>query len=116
MFKVIKFFTDIQDHDHAYRVGDEFPRKGLTVSEARLAELASASNKRGIPLIEKIGEPEQLELKLEQEAEPEPIVESAEIVQQEEEKPEEKVTEIIEEPIAEATPQEKPKRGRKAKK
>lgn len=114
MFKVIKFFTDIQDHDHAYRVGDEFPRKGLTVSEERLAELASPNNKRGIPLIERVGEPEA-----EVKPEPEPEIveaESTEIVQQEEEAPEEEVTEIIEEPIVEAAPVEKPKRGRKPKK
>ncbi len=107
MYKVIKFFTDIQDHDHAYRVGDEFPRRGLTVSEERLAALASSANKRGIPLIEKIGEPEPVIVE----------AESTEIIQQEEEKPKEEVTEIIEEkPIAEATPVEKPKRGRKPKK
>lgn len=51
MFKVIKFFTDLQDNEHPYNEGDTFPRKGLTVTEARLAELASSSNKQHQPLI-----------------------------------------------------------------
>lgn len=52
MYRVIEYFTDLQDDDHEYRTGDIFPREGLKVSEARLAELASAENLRGIPLIE----------------------------------------------------------------
>ena len=28
MYKVIHFFTDLQDNDFAYEVGDTFPRKG----------------------------------------------------------------------------------------
>ena len=52
MYRVIEYFTDLHDDDHEYRVGDTFPREGLKVSEARLAELASAENLRGIPLIE----------------------------------------------------------------
>ncbi len=58
MYKVIKFFTDLQDHGHAYSVGDVFPRKGLTVSEKRLIELSTDQNKRGIPLIEAVAEKE----------------------------------------------------------
>lgn len=57
MYKVAKHFTDLQDNNHAYNVGDEFPRKGLTVSEERLAELAGTENKRGVVLIEKVAEP-----------------------------------------------------------
>lgn len=56
MYKVIKFFTDLQDNDHPYDVGDIFPRKGLTVSEERLAELASSNNKQGKPLIKLVEE------------------------------------------------------------
>ena len=39
MYKVIKLFADLQDNNHVYEVGDIFPREGLKVSEARLAEL-----------------------------------------------------------------------------
>lgn len=51
MYKVIKFFTDLQDEDHAYHEGDFFPREGLKVTPERIAELSSASNRRGVPLI-----------------------------------------------------------------
>lgn len=51
MYKVIVYFEDIQDKRHKYRVGDTFPRSGLTVSDKRLDELATNKNKRGIPLI-----------------------------------------------------------------
>lgn len=52
MYKVIKFFVDLQDNNHPYNVGDAFPRKGLEVTEERLAELAGSDNKQGVPLIE----------------------------------------------------------------
>ena len=52
MYKVIKFFADLQDNNHPYNVGDAFPRKGLEVTEERLAELAGSDNKQGVPLIE----------------------------------------------------------------
>lgn len=51
MFKVIKFFVDLQDNYHPYKVGDEFPRKGLKVSDERIAELSGKNNKQGQPLI-----------------------------------------------------------------
>ena len=51
MYRVIKAFTDLQDKNHEYNVGDVFPREGLTVSDERIAELASNKNRRGIPLI-----------------------------------------------------------------
>lgn len=54
MYKVIKYFTDLQDNDHAYNVGDVFPRDGVTVTEERLAELAGSNNKRGEPLIKQV--------------------------------------------------------------
>ena len=56
MYKVINFFTDLQDNDHAYNVGDIFPREGAKASKKRLAELSSDKNKQGKPLIEKIEE------------------------------------------------------------
>ena len=56
MYKVIKFFTDLQDEDRPYEVGDVFPHKdcGYPVSEERLAELAGSENKQGVPLIKKV--------------------------------------------------------------
>ncbi len=56
MYKVIKFFTDLQDNNFAYEVGDTFPRKGLEVTEDRLAELSGSDNRQGQPLIEKVEE------------------------------------------------------------
>lgn len=50
-YKVIHFFTDLQDFNHAYRVGDVFPRQGMKVSEERIAELLGNKNKQGKPLI-----------------------------------------------------------------
>ena len=51
MYKVVCFFTDLQDNNHPYNVGDTFPREGVKVSEARLKELSSDSNRQGFPLI-----------------------------------------------------------------
>lgn len=57
MYKVIKMFTDLHDNDYKYDVGDVFPRKGVSVSEGRIAELAGSDNKQGTPLIKKVEEP-----------------------------------------------------------
>ena len=54
MYKVIKHFTDLQDNNHPYNVGDTFPRKGLDVKPERLAELAGKNNKQGVALIEEV--------------------------------------------------------------
>lgn len=56
MYKVISYFTDLQDHNHPYNVGDIFPRNGLKVSEERLKELSSNKNKQNKPLIKLIEE------------------------------------------------------------
>lgn len=56
MYKVIKFFTDLQDNKHPYHEGDTFPREGVTVTEERLKELASKKNKRGVALIKEVKE------------------------------------------------------------
>ena len=55
-YRVIKYFTDLQDNGYAYKVGDLFPHKGFKVSEDRLKELSSKNNRRHTPLIEKIEE------------------------------------------------------------
>lgn len=64
MYKVIKFFTDLQDNNNAYRVGDTFPRQGVEVSPERLKELSTTANKRGIPVIEEI--PDEVEVIVEE--------------------------------------------------
>lgn len=51
MYKVIKYFTDLHDNNYPYGVGDIYPRQGLTVTEARIAELAGSNNRQGQPLI-----------------------------------------------------------------
>ena len=56
MYKVIKAFTDLQDNNFAYQVGDEYPRKGMSVLPSRIKELASKNNRQGVSLIEEIPE------------------------------------------------------------
>ena len=56
MHKVIKYFTDLQDKNHEYNVGDTFPRKGLKVTQERLAELSGKDNLQGCPLIKLVEE------------------------------------------------------------
>ena len=53
MYRVIKLFADLQDKNHEYKPGDVFPRAGLEVSDARLAELSGYNNRQGEPLIKK---------------------------------------------------------------
>lgn len=52
MYKVLAYFTDLQDNNYPYNEGDIFPRDGLSVSENRLQELSSTRNRRKIKLIE----------------------------------------------------------------
>lgn len=56
-YKVIHYFTDLHDNCRPYNVGDVFPREGMEVTEARLAELAGSDNMQKKPLIEKVEEP-----------------------------------------------------------
>ena len=56
MYKVIKSFTDLQDNNHAYYVGDTFPRNGVEAGSERVAELSSYKNLQGVPLIEEVAE------------------------------------------------------------
>ena len=51
MYKVIHYFTDLQDFNHPYDVGDIFPRQGVSVTEERLKELSGSNNKQKRPLI-----------------------------------------------------------------
>lgn len=54
MYRVIKYFTDLQDNDFAYNEGDIFPREGKEVTPDRIEELSGTQNKRGIALIEEV--------------------------------------------------------------
>lgn len=54
MYRVLRFFRDLQDNNHAYHVGDTFPHDGMAVSEKRLLELSTDANRRHMPLIEKV--------------------------------------------------------------
>ena len=56
MYRVIKSFTDLQDNNYAYYVGDTFPRNGVEVDAERVAELTSDKNRLGVPLIEEVAE------------------------------------------------------------
>lgn len=55
-YKVIKFFTDLQDNNHPYNEGDIFPRSGVTVTAERLKELSSSDNRQHVPLIKAVEE------------------------------------------------------------
>lgn len=70
-WRVISFFIDLQDGEHPYNVGDTFPREGRTVSEERIKELSTSQNKRKMPLIELVKDPE-----LVKEPEKEPVKEA----------------------------------------
>jgi hypothetical protein len=75
MYKVVKLFTDLQDSNHLYEVGDEYPRLGLNPGLARIEELKGPNNKQGVPLIEEVPD---LEADEEKEAEPAPEEKPAE--------------------------------------
>lgn len=53
-YRVIKFFTDMQDNNYRYEVGKTFPRDGMSVLPSRIKELAGKKNRQGVPLIEEI--------------------------------------------------------------
>ena len=50
----------MQDNNFAYQVGDEYPRKGMSVLPSRIRELATDKNRQGVPLIEEIPEVEEV--------------------------------------------------------
>lgn len=56
MYEVIKMFTDLQDDNYRYEVGDEYPRPNLKVTKKRIAELSGSKNKRKTPLIKEVKE------------------------------------------------------------
>lgn len=60
MYKVINYFTDLEDNNHVYNPADPscntYPREGLKPTDERIAELSGKDNKQGKPLIEKVEE------------------------------------------------------------
>ena len=56
-YRVVRYFEDMQDNNHAYNTGDKFPRDGMSVSIDRINELASDQNKQHTVLIVKEDEP-----------------------------------------------------------
>ena len=39
-YRVVKYFTDLCDSEHAYHVGDVYPRDGVDVTDSRVKELS----------------------------------------------------------------------------
>lgn len=76
-YTVIRDFTDLQDNNFKYRVGDEFPRPGAKVSDERIDELSTTKNRKGLPMIQEIEEPEEPAEKTESIEEPEAVAEKA---------------------------------------
>lgn len=64
MYKVISFFTDLQDNDHPYEVGDTFPHEGVSASAKRIAELTGSDNQQKKPLIHEIPEEKKIRKKV----------------------------------------------------
>lgn len=58
-YVTVAYFEDLQDNNHKYHRGDEYPREGLKVTKKRLTELASGKNLRGIPLIRLVDDEQQ---------------------------------------------------------
>lgn len=84
MYQAIEYFTDLQDDNYAYNIGDVYPREGVVASEDRLKELSSADNKRGRALIELVQSTAQ------NTAEKEPAEKSVEAEEEPAEKPKKK--------------------------
>lgn len=63
MHKAIVSFTDLQDNNYKYQVGDTFPHKGMKVSAERIEELSTDKNRRHIPVIAEVVEEEKAEQK-----------------------------------------------------
>lgn len=66
-YLVIKSFSDMQDNNYKYHVGDYFPHDGLTVTPERIEELSTDKNRRKTPMIEEVQE-EQPEAQVEETA------------------------------------------------
>lgn len=71
-FEVIKYFTDLQDENRPYNVGDTYPREGYEPSLERIAELSGNDNKQGVPLIKAVVERKKAAQKAEESVEEKP--------------------------------------------
>lgn len=105
MYKVIRFFRDLQDKNHAYHVGDSFPHDGVKVSEERLVELSTDANRRHMPLIEKVEDEDKAQ-------EIDAVEAKADDATQEPVEGFMNPPEEAEEPVKEEAPKPKKKRGR----
>ena len=54
MYIVLKNFKDLEDGDHKYLMGEEYPRKGYTPTEERIKALSSEDNKACMKLIKEV--------------------------------------------------------------
>lgn len=63
MYRVIKHFTDLQDNQHPYYVGDPYPREGMEVAPSRIAELSTSRNRQDEPLIQLVDESDEKPVK-----------------------------------------------------
>ncbi|PEO51534.1 hypothetical protein [Bacillus toyonensis] len=52
-YVVLENFTDLQDDNHVYRKGNQYPRKGRNKKE-RVEELSGNDNLRSAPLIKEL--------------------------------------------------------------
>lgn len=53
-YVVIKHFIDLQDNNHPYVTGEEYPRAGFKPTKKRIRELMSSENRQGSPLIKAV--------------------------------------------------------------
>lgn len=111
MYKVVKFFTDLQDDNHAYHVGDIFPREGVEVSEDRLKELSTDKNKRGEVLIEEVVE----DIPADESEDTEEKIPTEEAETTEEDIPEESPEDAKEEPLDKKADVDSPKKPKTKK-
>lgn len=86
-YRVVKHFTDLQDHGYKYAEGDTYPREGYEPSDERIEMLSTASNRQKTVLIEAVHE----------------VI------------PETESAETVEESAVEETAEEKPKRKSRKK-
>lgn len=61
-YEVLEYFTDLQDNDYEYKVGDVYPHEGYTPTDKRISDLASAKNVRKHPIIKAIAASKMLEI------------------------------------------------------
>lgn len=85
MFTVLSEFADLQDGNHIYRVGDEYPREGYSPTDERVTELSTGKNLLHKPLIQLMVVVEEPATVVE-----EPVTVVEEVVQEVEEQPKRK--------------------------